>query len=160
MTIDLDDKISRFFTLREVTRSSRAARLGIPNLPDERQLANLRSTSMMLDSVRDVFGPIYVTSGFRCPELNAQTPGSSTTSAHPDGRALDFVPLKPGVTLRDVAHWLALAPLAFDQVIYEYGSWIHLGIARPGREPRQQVLMRFADTPGYLAIDWNDPQVR
>ena len=63
-------RLSQNFTLRELTKSSTAERRGIPNEPDEDKIDNIIDLcDKILQPVRDKFGPVTVTSGYRCPEL-------------------------------------------------------------------------------------------
>jgi zinc D-Ala-D-Ala carboxypeptidase len=65
--------LSANFTLRELTKSDTATRLGIDNTPDEQALENLKTLcDMVLQPVRDHFGKaVTVNSGYRSPESNA-----------------------------------------------------------------------------------------
>lgn len=117
----------------------------IDNTPSEEIIINLAELCAdFLEPTRAVFGPLWVTSGFRCEDLNRLIGGSSS-SAHMDGRAADFVPMQ-GQSTRDIVNWMVEGSgLDFDQVIDEYSStsnWIHLGMARIGgrRGPRHQAL--------------------
>lgn len=150
-----DVAISRWFRLSEFTHSELADRRGLDNAPDDAQLSNLTRTGAVLDKVRDQFGPIKVNSAFRSRLVNAAVGGAST-SAHPDGRAVDFV--SGTHTLREIVAWIDAnkVGLGVDQVIYE-GTWIHLGIARVGERPRHQALQMFAGK--YAALDLTDPRV-
>lgn len=138
------------FTLRELTRSDTAKRLGIDNVPTGQVLENLKTTAWHLRDVRELlakpaehttftrepwetdwdlktYNPIYVSSGYRSPELNKHIPGSSNTSAHTLGYAADIK--CPGFgTPYEVVAKIAASPLMneVDQLIYEYGSWVHI----------------------------------
>lgn len=149
---------SEHFTKLEMRASDTAARKGIDNTPPPEVEADLRVLCAgYLEPLRARFGPVRITSGFRCPELNAEIGGSSS-SAHMDGRAADLQPLQAGVTLRHVTDWIVASWLPFDQVIFEYGGWVHLGIAREGQAPRRQALMIFRGS-GYLPYDPDDARV-
>lgn len=149
-------RVGRYFQLHEAVRSNTAARLGIDNNPNPTQLQNIRWTATnLMDPIRDQFGPIYVSSWLRVPELNERIPGSSKTSQHQTGFAVDFKP-KVATKLADVVKWVAQSELPFDQVIYEYGRWIHIG-GRSGT-PRNQVLMKFTGSV-YLPFDPTDERV-
>ena len=65
-------KLSKNFTLRELTESTTATRLGIDNSPDAQQISNLAELcENVLQPIRDRIGkPIRVTSGFRNIETN------------------------------------------------------------------------------------------
>jgi len=40
----------------------------------------------------------------------------------------------------EVAQWFAASDIPFDQVIHEFGEWVHVGMAKPGEKPRRQLL--------------------
>ena len=59
-------KLSRNFTLQELIKSDTAIRLGIDNNPNADQIEKLKELSEnILQPVRDQFGRVKVTSGFR-----------------------------------------------------------------------------------------------
>lgn len=126
------------FTLEELTKSSTAKRLGISNVPTGQVLDNLKTTANKLVEVKEhLYGyPVIVSSGYRSPEVNKHIPGSSNTSAHTLGWAADITCPGYGTPYR-VAAKLADCGLKFDQVIYEYGSWVHISF---DPRMRQQVL--------------------
>jgi len=129
-------KLSEHFDLSEFTTSQIATRQGIDNRPDPDELANLRGLSNFLEVVREKVGkPVIITSGYRCPELNRWV-GGSRTSAHMDGRAADIVAPAFG-TPADLAELIAALDLEFDQLILEYGDWVHVAVAD---NPRHQTL--------------------
>ena len=58
--------LSRNFTLQELTKSDTAVRKGIDNNPNSDQIAKLKDLcDNVLQPVRDHFGRVKVTSGFR-----------------------------------------------------------------------------------------------
>ena len=62
--------LSRNFTLSELTKSDTAIRKGINNNPNAEQIEKLKALcENILQPVRDHFGRVKVTSGFRSPEL-------------------------------------------------------------------------------------------
>ena len=72
--------------------------------------------------------------------------GGSKISAHMQGLAADFT--APGFgTVLQVARKIAASEIAYDQLIYEFGSWVHIGLSTG--HPRQQNLSIFTGT-GYL----------
>lgn len=157
---------SPHFTLRELVASQTATRQGIDNTPSMEVEGNLsRLCNQVLERIRFRFGPVRVTSGYRCRELNAAI-GGSVTSAHMDGRAADFESVDTRVSHRAIVDWVVAEmrahqyPLPVDQVIYEYeDGWVHVGIAEAGKEPRREALMIFKGT-GYLPYDPRDPRVK
>jgi zinc D-Ala-D-Ala carboxypeptidase len=142
-------QLSEHFTLDELVLSQVAARSGIDNTASKQIVQNLRELARVLEQVRTLLGdvPILISSGYRCPELNAAI-GGSKSSAHMKGLAADFTAPAFGTVLQ-VARKVAASDIAFDQVIHEYGSWVHVGLANSGEEPRLQRLSIFRNT-GYL----------
>ena len=139
-------KLSEHFTLEEMILSQTAARKDIDNTPTPGIVANLRLTVATLEEIRTLLGvPILVSSGYRSPALN-KTVGGSKTSAHMQGLAADFT--APGFgTVLQVARKISASKIAYDQLIYEFGSWVHIGLSTG--PPRRQNLSIFTGT-GYL----------
>lgn len=142
------ERLSPHFSLDELTISQEAVRHGIDNTPSDAVLKNLRVLASFLEEVRVVLGgtAIHISSGYRSEALNARINGSPT-SAHCRGLAADFTaPAFGGVF--ETAAAIAASKLPFDQVIYEHGTWVHLGLADTGSTPRRQELSFFGN--GYL----------
>lgn len=116
--------LSKNFSLFELTRSDTAARLGIDNSPSEEIIERLTVLADALEFIRGkLCEPLLVTSAYRSLRLNFATPGSASGSAHVKGYAADFHVASMGAfelscRVRDMG-------CAFDQIIYEYGSWCH-----------------------------------
>ena len=67
-------------------------------------------------------------------------------SQHRFGLAADFTAAHFG-SAYEVACAILASPIQFDQMIYEFESWVHISFVR--REPRRSVLSIFS--PGrYL----------
>lgn len=138
-----ESQLSKNFSLEEMTLSQEAVRLGIDNLPTPEHRANLVALcEQLLEPLRAWAGPVYVSSGYRSPKLNTEI-GGSKTSVHVFGLACDHRTQK---SLYDEMEWWSKSGLPFDQVIYEFGRWIHVGFARPGTNPRHEMLMAFKVT--------------
>ncbi len=128
--------LSPNFTLEEFTHSDIAIRKGIDNTPNAEALANLAELALTLEKVRDLLGvPIHINSGYRGPKVNAAVGGSSV-SAHMTGQAADFTASAFGTPL-EVALEIAASDIAYDQLIAEFGAWVHIGIRG---DMRRQVL--------------------
>lgn len=56
-----------------------------------------------------------------------------------DGRAIDFNVFSFG-TPYDVCQAIIAAGIEFDQLIHEFGRWVHLSIPKEGEAPRKQCL--------------------
>ena len=131
-------ELSPHFTTAEMTRTAvrRFAEINAVLSPTEE--ASLRALcTTLLEPIRAHFGrPIFVHSGFRCPDLNAAI-GGSKTSQHMKAEAVDFD--IPGVPLTDVWAWIwKESGLAYGQCLLEghvqgKPGWIHLSLGEPWR---------------------------
>ena len=134
-------KLSPNFTLQELTKSDTAVRLGIANEPNSDQIAKLQNLcETLLQPVRDKFGPVIVTSGYRSPDLCVKI-GSSINSQHCKAEAVDFE--VPGTDNADLAYWIK------DNMILEFytigepsSGWVHCSVAD---KPRKQFLRAFKE---------------
>lgn len=81
----------KYFTIKELTKSSTAEAKGIDNTPTQEVERNLTAlVENVLSPLREIYGkPITVNSGYRCPELNKAV-GGSATSDHVKGFAADI----------------------------------------------------------------------
>ena len=110
-------KLSRNFSLSELIKSSTAIRHGIANEPNEDQIEKLKLLcENILQPVRDHFGRVTVTSGFRSPELCLKV-NSSINSQHCKAEAADFEVI--GVSNAEVSDWIKNT-LPYDQLILEF----------------------------------------
>lgn len=119
--------LSEHFTLDEATTSDTAARKGINNSPPQAILDVMKRTATRMEKVRSVLfnESIHVNSWYRCPELNSLL-GSSSTSQHPKGEAVDFTCSGYGNPLEICKAIIKQADLVrFDQLILEH-TWIHI----------------------------------
>lgn len=96
-------------------------------------IEHLRTTAIGLELVRQKLGGtrIMVTSGFRCPALNAAV-GSKPTSAHVVGYAVDFIVPDYGSPFVIAGQLAQVGGIAWDQLIYEHpmhSQWVHLSFA-------------------------------
>lgn len=124
------------FTLGELTVSETASRRGIDNTPDAAVASNLKRLAEFLEKVRALAKrPVLVSSGYRSPELNKAI-GGSVRSAHMSGLAADIN--VPGFAPYHLASLIAESELAFDQLILEFDSWVHVGLT--AADPRREIL--------------------
>jgi zinc D-Ala-D-Ala carboxypeptidase len=120
-------KITEHFTLEEFTRSTTANRLKIDNSVPADLMPNIQLTAIKLELVRKVLGkPIIITSGYRCPALNARV-GGAATSAHTKGLAVDFK--SSFGTPKEICQRLLDAGVQFDKLIQEHNQWVHIGFS-------------------------------
>lgn len=138
-------RLSPHFTLRELTRSSVAARKGIDNTPSPEVATTLeRLCNEILEPVRNHYGiPFSPNSGYRSPELNREI-GGSPRSQHCKGEAVDIE--IPGISNYDLAEWIR-ENLKFDQLILECyqpgepsSGWVHVSINGNPDDNRSVVL--------------------
>ena len=129
-------KLSKNFFLDEFLRSQTAARNDIDMTPPSHVVENLRWLCRdFLQPIRDAADrPVIVSSGYRPEDLNRLI-GGSASSAHMAGRAVDFTIFN--FSVYDAAALVSSLGLPFDQLIYEFRSWIHLGISS---SPRHELL--------------------
>lgn len=132
--------LSPNFSLAELTASQEATRRGIDNTPGPEELANLYTLAECLEQIRKLCGnvPLLPSSGFRSQRLNRAV-GSNDTSAHVLGLACDFTAPRYGTPLEVARLVSTKGPRYIDQVIFE-GTWVHVGLAPRGTQPRGQVL--------------------
>lgn len=130
--------LSTNFTLDEFTNSQTAERNGIDNTPPDSLLPTLRQTAYGLELVRTLLNnkPILVSSGYRGPALNAAVNGSNG-SQHLLGEAVDFTCPTFG-TPEQVVRAIVASNIPFDQVIQEFGRWVHISF---GPRNRRQALV-------------------
>jgi zinc D-Ala-D-Ala carboxypeptidase len=150
-------KLSHHFTLAELTRSSVATARGIDNTPPPELLPRLVRTAEMLERIRSTLQcPVIVTSGYRCPELNAAV-GSRTTSDHTQGHAADIVAPMFGHPT-EVARILAplVSVLGIGQLILEGvggKQWVHVSTHEPEKAVNRILTITDAGTvPGIVGL--------
>ena len=139
--------LSRNFTLQELIKSDTAIRLDINNNPNSGQIEKLKLLcENILQPVRDHFGRVKVTSGFRSEELCLKI-GSSVNSQHARAEAADFEVI--GTDNAELADWIH-KNLEADQLILEFytpgepnSGWIHASYVP--FKPRAQYMRAFKE---------------
>lgn len=118
-------KLSTHFTLVEMEVSQTATRLGIRNKANETQKKALKLLCQKtLEPLRIAFDiPLFISSGFRCRKLNTAI-GGSATSQHMKGEAADIS--VEGMTTEALFDYIIESGIAFDQLIQEFDSWVHI----------------------------------
>lgn len=130
-------RVGRNFTLRELSASDTARRLGLDNTPPPEAVANLeRLVRYVLDPLRDAVGrPITITSAYRSPQVNLAVSGTAI-GPHSMGEAADL--MVRGLVAEEVARLIVRLGLPFDQLIWyapERGGHVHvsLTVRRPNK---------------------------
>jgi len=143
-------KLSKNFSLAEMTKSQTATRMGLENNPNEDETENLRLLcERVLQPVRDHFNHIVsISSGYRSSELCIAI-GSSLESQHAKGQAADFEIF--GTPNNEVANWIS-NNLIYDQLILECwnsdepnSGWVHVSYDPDFNQNRKQYLRAYKD---------------
>ena len=146
--------LSANFSLKEMTRSDAATRLGLNNTPDEKTIDNLKTLcEKVLQPIRDHFDKtVTVTSGFRSSETN-QAIGGSKSSDHVRGQAADIE--IPGVPNVELAQWI-MDNLEYTQLILEFytpgipdSGWVHVSYDPSNLKKQELTAMKVAGKTQY-----------
>ena len=124
------------FKALDFFKSDTAKNSNILNIPTayymQVTLNNLTVTANKIQEIRALLGfPVFITSGFRCIELNKLVGGSSS-SQHITGEALDFVCPRFG-SPEKIVRYLREKNIEVDQCIIEKSGdkeWVHLSIKK------------------------------
>ena len=149
-------RLSKNFTLEEVTRSNTAKRLGVKNEIPEEHLENMQYLiDNLVQPIRDSIGPIRVSSGYRSKELNRAI-GGSFKSQHSKGQALDLQFWQNGKMMNELIYdWIIDSNIEFDQMINEFDfCWIHVSLKKENN--RKQVLEAIKDEEGDTKYRYAD----
>jgi len=124
--------LSPHFHLSEFIKSNEATRRGIDNTPSSEVISSLSDLcNFVLEPIRINYGQaVRISSGYRCPALNAAV-GGSKNSQHTLGKAADIEIID--LDNCDLALWIA-NNLEFDQLILEFHNhsrgpndgWVHV----------------------------------
>lgn len=134
-------QLTEHFTLSEFVRSETATNRHIDNTPTQEVVENLRALCRnVLEPARVAFGaPIYITSGYRCTELNKAV-GGKPTSQHLRGEAADLQ--VRGVENLRMLYNVIKSRGVFDQLLFESNrsgaKWIHVSYKASGNR-RQSI---------------------
>jgi hypothetical protein len=150
-------QLSKNLSLVEVTRSDSAKRFGISNMPTPEHIENFKKLAEnIFQPIRDHFGkPIHISSGYRSLALNKVIKGSSLTSQHCSGEAIDIDMDGTDITNAQIFNYIK-DNLNFDQLIWEFGNkinpdWVHVSYESTGKQ-RKQILraVKSAGKTSYL----------
>lgn len=137
--------LSPHFSYEEMTRSKWAETHGADNTPDDLQLAGLINLCWKLgEPLREVFGPITVTSGFRSVAVNDGVHGVGG-SKHLSGEAMDIhLPSRErGMEYFDFIR----RNIDYDQLLFEHNRagaiWLHCSVCLDPKENRHQAFRNY-----------------
>ena len=133
--------ISKHITLKEATYSATGEAKKIDNSPTAEHLASMKLLAEnVFEPVREWYGkPIKINSFYRSKALNMAIPGSSLTSQHSKGEAMDMDTASDNKKIFEYIK----NNLDFDQMIWEFGTaenpdWVHVSYKALGN--RKQIL--------------------
>lgn len=131
-------QLTKDFSLEEMTRSEAATLHGFKEqfTPNEEVKSNLKLLcENILQPLREKLGvEIIVTSGYRAKRTNNAI-GGSDTSQHILGQAAD-IKVK-GLSTIELCQKIKEFDLPFDQLIEEFGQWVHVSYSERNR---RQIL--------------------
>lgn len=118
----------------------------------------------ILESIREKFGPLHITSGYRPADHNAAVGGvrDSEHQYHDDHAAADFRPVDANIPLTQVFNWVRLeSRLPFRQVILEHDhatqqpECIHVSARVNGNDKHEALIGGTHGTEGYTKVEAN-----
>ena len=126
-------RLTEHFTFEEFIRTSHQELQNKNNVEATTYLGNITKVASMLESLRlFFFRPVFITSGFRCADLNTKV-GGSPTSQHLKGEAADFTvrDFQDATGLMFAFNWCQ-RHLDYGQLIFEHPQgrkpWIHISL--------------------------------
>ncbi len=136
-------RISKDFTLEEMTASATARAKGIANVPGVAEVANLCAlVHHVLQPLRNAMGePVKIGSGYRSAKLNGAV-GGVRNSQHVKGEAADLCIDGDMSKGRRWFAWIK-SHCEFDQLIWEHNAkgsyWVHVSYRADGKNRRQAI---------------------
>jgi len=140
-----DIKLSPHFMLSEFSRSLTATAQNIDNTPSLNIVSNLQYLcEKILEPLREFAKrPVFISSGFRCPQLNKAVGGVSSSN-HLSGYAAD-ISIPDNDTGKVWFNWMKKNLPEYDELIMEKATpsstkyWLHVAI-RQGGNNRKKVV--------------------
>ena len=124
---------------------------------NKEHLENLEELLVKLNHLRTAYGkPLRISSGYRSLALNKAIPGSSRTSQHCLGQAMDIDgDILGGISNKDIFNFIK-DNLEFDQLIWEFGGssnpdWVHVSLKPSGNRKQMLRATRVNGKPVYSA---------
>ena len=140
---EMATRISKNFTLDELTASATAKARGIINAPGVDEVCNMCAlVHHVLQPLRDAMQePIKIGSGYRCTNLNHAV-GGVANSQHIRGQAADLCIDGDKVKGKRWFDWIR-AHCDFDQLIWEHNArgsyWVHVSFRSDGKNRRNVI---------------------
>ena len=144
--------LSKNFTVAELSKSEAATRQGLDNTPNMTVIDNLQAlVDNILQPLREKFGPVIVTSGYRSVDVNKAI-GGSATSDHCKGFAADFEVL--GMDNRQLALYIK-DNMKFTQLILEFytgvpdSGWVHVSFNKDSLKNQSLTAVKVGGKTVY-----------
>jgi len=133
----VNQQLSKNFSLDEFIVSRTSERFGYNNTPEDQAISNLKELCVhVLRQFREIIGvSVFFSSVYRCSSANV-IKGGYYHLQHLEGKAADF--LTPSCQLSASFNTI-LKNLPFDQLIFEFGKWIH--VYYNGTKNRKQAMI-------------------
>ena len=133
-------RLSKNFSLSEFIRSQVAIRYDLQNMPGPGQVLALQALCReVLEPIREHWGPVSISSGYRSEQVNKLI-GGAPTSQHTQGEAADFyLTSHPEI---EIFQGIKASTIPFDQLIFE-GRWIHVSHKPNGPQRRETLRAIF-----------------
>lgn len=157
MSYTLRTKLAENITLGEMCRSQTATRYRIKNFPNQEEFDCLVNLSQAISQpIRDFYYNknrwyLYPSSGFRCKKLNKRV-GGSKYSSHMEGQAMDFDYERYGYRVKTLFTDILDMNLPFDQIIYEFGDWVHISHNEKYNRGEIIELYWYTNSLGYKKV--------
>jgi len=157
--------LTAHFSLREMCASGTAIRLGIKNEPSEEVINRLQQLcEHVLEPLRQRFGVIRITSGYRCDRLNRAV-GGVKNSQHRLGEAADIHVSNIEVgrkMFRYIKENLEFDQLLFERIQENGACWLHVSYKNPSPNPsrgrgdknRRQAIDNYVVPPRAEELQW------
>lgn len=149
----MEIKLTEHFSLNELTETSHSDLQSQNRAAAVDYVEPLRKVCVELEKLREfIFRPVYIRSGFRCPDLNKHV-GGVHSSQHVVGEAVDFTvkDFEDATGLEFIFDWCC-RHLTYGEIILEKpegkAPWIHIGLPRPGK-PQERLVW---NGKGYEAV--------
>ena len=120
---------TKYFTYFEFIRSDVADKYSIKNYPSvDNEFYNIGKLSVILDQLRHYIGcPLFINSGYRCPELNKAV-GGANNSNHLKGLAADITTRLRSIDVKLYEYIKANKSYYNINEVILYDTFIHVSI--------------------------------
>lgn len=134
---------ARNFKYIDFVKSDTATRKSIPNIPTEEEWKNVENLAVnILQPLREHFGPITVSSGFRSVDLCLAV-GSTAKSWHTKGCAADIEPGYSSIKLYTVLEYINLN-FDYCELIAEFfpTGWVHVAFNKDASLNTKKIKLK------------------